>query len=114
MATTRQRVVLAEIARLGAAAREEALELVGGGPGGVLVEPPRRGAGDEDALDGAVLEGAVGQGMGERPDEVRRFEAGAQRQDAPGVVAAERGWAFSSAARKAWAGSPISAKARRS
>jgi hypothetical protein len=74
------------VARLGVAAREEPLELVGGGPGGVLVEAPHRGAGDEDALDGAVLEGAVGQGMRQRADEVCRVEAGAERQDAPGVV----------------------------
>src|SRR3990172_9079187 len=82
-----RRVVLGEVGGLGVAAREEALELVGGGAGGVLVEPPHRGAGDEDALDGAVLEGAVGQGVRQRADEVGRVEAGAQRQDAPGVVA---------------------------
>jgi len=66
----RERVVLGELPGLGAALRDEVLELLGRRLGDVLVELPRLGAGEQDAPHGRVLEGAIGLGMGERREEV--------------------------------------------
>ena len=87
MASARERVVLGEIAGLGVALGDEVLEPSLRGLSGVLVEPARRCAGDEDAFDGAVLEGAVGAGVGKCLDQVGRVPACAQRQDPARVVA---------------------------
>ncbi len=86
MASTRERVVLREITGLGVALGDEVLEPSLRGRGGVLVEPARRCAGDEDAFDGAVLEGAVRAGVGKRLREVGRVPARAQRQHTARVV----------------------------
>ncbi len=80
-------VVLIEVAEMGVALIERLAKPMGGLLGDVLGEPARRGAGDEDALDGLVLEGAEGAGVGERGAEVGGGVALAQEQDLPGVVA---------------------------
>ena len=60
--------------------------------GDVLVEGPGRRARLEDALDGAMLEGAEPRGVGERSVEVTGDVAGAQHQDAARLVAPHPRW----------------------
>ena len=54
--------------------------------GGVLGQPPRCGARGEDALDGLVLEGAVGPRVLERGAQIFGAPTLPQQQDASGVV----------------------------
>lgn len=80
-------VVLGEVARLGPADAKNLLEPARGVVGDVLVERPRRGAGLEDPLDGAVLERTEARGVSERTIEVSGVEPLAQEEDLSGVMA---------------------------
>lgn len=80
-------VVLGEVARLGPADAKDLLEPARGVVGDVLVERPRRGAGLEDSLDGAVLERTEAGGVSERAIEVSGVEPPAQEEDLSGVMA---------------------------
>jgi len=82
-------VVLVEVAEVGVALVERFAEPVGGLLGDVLGEPARCGASGEDALDGLVLEGAEGAGVGEGGAEVLGGVALAQDEDLAGMVAGE-------------------------
>jgi len=86
-----ERVVLGEVARLGATLGKGALEPLGGGFGYVLVEATGLGAGNEDASDGAVLEGAVGQTMLEGGEEVLGGESCPEEEYLTSVVAGRAG-----------------------
>lgn len=57
----------------------------------VLGEAARGGAGGEDALDGAALEGAKGAGVRERGVEITGGVALAEEQDLASMVAGEAG-----------------------
>jgi hypothetical protein len=72
-------VVHRQLAGLGAALPHDGRELLLGGLGDVLVEPPRRRAGREDALDRVVLEGAVLQRVVHRRKDIVGLVALAKR-----------------------------------
>jgi hypothetical protein len=90
-AAARQCVVLGEVARLGAAFGDRLPQFVGGLFGYVLVEPAGLSAGEQNALDGAVLQGTVGQRVRERRQQVGGIVAVAQRQHLARVVAGRAG-----------------------
>ena len=82
-------VVLVEVAQAGVRAVEGLGQPAGGLLGDVLGEAAWGGARGQDPLDGLVLEGAEGTGVGERGGEVGGGVALAQEQDLTGVVAGE-------------------------
>lgn len=86
-----ERVVLGEVARLRAALGKGALEALGRGLGDVLIEAAGLGTGDEDAGNGAVLEGAVGQTVLEGGEEVLGGESRPEEEDLTSVVAGRAG-----------------------
>lgn len=77
----RQAVVLGEVARLGARVTERLLDVARGLFGDVLVEGARHRTHGEDALDGAMVEGAEGCGVSERRVDIVGAETRAQSQD---------------------------------
>ena len=70
---------------------ERLFDVAGGLLGDVLVERARHGARSEDALDGAMVEGAEGGGMSERGVDVGGAKALAQEQDLPCLRAPDAG-----------------------
>lgn len=86
-ASTREGVVHGEVALLGAAlGRGGVGQPLGRSLSDVLVQPSTSATGEENSLDGPVLQGAVVQGMGEGLEELGGVVALAQRQHLPGVV----------------------------
>jgi hypothetical protein len=90
-AAARQGVVLGQVAGLGAALGDGALELLGGGFGDVLVEPAAVGAGDQDAAHVTVLQRPIGERVLEGAEQVGGVVALPQQQDLASVVARRAG-----------------------
>ncbi len=87
LTAARQIVVLREVARLGAALGDGALELLCGLFGHVFIEPAGVCPSDQDALDRGVFEGAKEQRVGKRGEQVSGVVAFAQGQHPARVIA---------------------------